>query len=204
MVATPVIVGLTGGIACGKSSVSGILRGLNVPVIDADLLARELTQIGTPAYRAIVDYFGSPCKQADGNLDRNYLRHRIFSDPKAKTWLEGLLHPLIFDACLKALSALPPKTAYAVLDIPLLIESKLAYPIQAIWVVDTEPSIQESRLKKRDNLTQSQIKAIIEAQASRETRLKKADVIIQNNKTLKELQASVIQLHEKMLRKSAS
>jgi dephospho-CoA kinase len=202
-VAAPYVVGLTGGIACGKSSVSAVLRQQGVPVIDADTLARSLTVPQTPAYCAITDYFGPACLNPDGTLNRAYLRTRIFTNASEKQWLEALLHPLIFEACLQALVALPPETVYVVLDIPLLIESKLTYPVNAVWVVDATPARQKARLKNRDDLSPSIIQAILAAQASRSLRLQKADVLIKNNKTLKELQAFVIDLHEKMLRKHA-
>lgn len=199
--AKPYVVGLTGGIGCGKSSVTAILRQQGVPVIDADMLARALTLPGTPAFKAITDYFGSACLNQDGTLNRAYLRTRIFTNPMEKQWLEELLHPLIFKACLETLATLSPDAVYVVLDIPLLIESKLTYPIDSLWVVDTEPALQEARLKKRDDLDPSIIKAMLTAQAPRSTRRAKADVLIENNKTLKELQQFVINLHKKMLRK---
>jgi dephospho-CoA kinase len=203
LVAKPYVIGLTGGIACGKSSVSAVLRQQGVPVIDADTLARELTVPKTPAYHAIRDYFGPACLNPDGTLNRAYLRTHIFTNTADKQWLEALLHPLIFQACLDALAALSPETVYAVLDIPLLIESKLKYPIDAIWVVDTTPKQQKARLHNRDDLSPSIIQAILAGQAPRALRLQKADVLIKNNKTLKELQAFVINLHEKTLRKCA-
>ena len=203
MVAAPYVVGLTGGVACGKSSVSAVLREQGVPVIDADTLARQLTLPETPAYQAIIDYFGPQALNQDGTLNRSHLRTRIFTNPTEKQWLEDLLHPLIFKACLDALAALPPNTPYAVLDIPLLVESKLAYPVDTIWVVDTEPDLQKARLKNRDDLTPSIIQAMLDAQASRQLRLQKAQVCIQNNKTLEDLKDTVIALHKKMLRKDA-
>jgi dephospho-CoA kinase len=202
-VAKPYVIGLTGGIACGKSSVSAILRQRGVPIIDADVISQSLTAKDTPAYHAIVRYFGTACLNQDGTLNRRYLRTRIFSNQVDKQWLEALLHPLIFKACLKALTALPPDTAYVVLDIPLLIESKLAYPVDSIWVVDTEPTLQEKRLKKRDKLSSAAIAAMLAAQTSPAIRREKADVLIENNKSLKELAQFVINLHEKMLRKHA-
>lgn len=201
MVAAPYVVGLTGGIACGKSSVSAILRRQGVPVIDADALARSLTLPGTTAYHAIVNHFGTACLNKDGSLNRRYLRTKIFSNLTEKEWIEALLHPLIFEACLKDLAALPSDTVYAVLDIPLLLESKLVYPVDTLWVVDTEPKLQMERLKNRDDLTPSLIQAMLTAQIPRSTRLQKADLVIHNDKTLEDLQQFVIALHEKILRK---
>jgi dephospho-CoA kinase len=199
-VAAPYVVGLTGGIACGKSSVCAILRQQGVPICDADALARSITEPTTLAYKMIVNHFGSACLNPDKTLDRRYLRTRIFSDPTERKWLENLLHPLIHEACLQTLMQLPPDTAYVVLDIPLLTESQLHYPVDTIWVVDAKPEIQQARLRARDTLSESLISAILSAQAPRAERLAKANVIIENNQSLADLQRVVLALHKKILK----
>ena len=196
------VIGLTGGIASGKSTVTKILRAWGVPVIDADQLARESLRPQTAAWQAVVDHFGPAYNLPNGQLNRAALRERIFLNPEDKHWLETLLHPLIHDLCLKRLSALPKDTPYAVLEIPLLLESKISYPTNQIWVVDCSPETQIQRLQERDHTSVALAKHILTQQLSRDQRLAKADVIINGELPLPLLIEKIHQLHEKTRKKA--
>lgn len=193
------IIGLTGGIACGKSLVAQALRDLQVPVIDLDQIARDCLQPNTPAYRAVIDHFGPAYLNSDHTLNRAALRKRIFQDLAAKVWLEALLHPLIHQICLERLRSLSADQPYVVLDIPLLLESQLPYPVDQIWVVDCEPEQQISRLVARDGISPVLAKRMVEQQTARSTRLARASVVLYNQGRPKELFEQVRLIHQKTL-----
>jgi dephospho-CoA kinase len=195
------IVGLTGGIGCGKSTVTALFANLGVQFVDADIVAREVVQPGQPCYQAIVQQFGAEIRNADQSLNRSTLRERIFSNAADKQWLEQLLHPAIRQQLVAQLAALT--SPYALLVAPLLLENKLQYLVQRVLVIDLPASLQLSRAMARDNASAQQISAIMAAQISRSERLKLADDIITNDSTLAELAPRVAALHQQYLQLAA-
>lgn len=187
------VVGLTGGIGSGKSVVAKIFADKSVPIIDADITAREITQKGTPALASIVEHFGVNILLPDGSLDRKALRQLIFSDKKQRLWLEELLHPLIrieMHNQIKNFSA-----PYCIAVIPLLLEVEFYSFINRILVVDTKESIQIERVQIRDQINPVEIQAIIDSQAKAQDRRAKAHDIIVNDGTIADLLPQVEKLH---------
>jgi len=191
------IVGVTGGIGCGKSAVTDRFAALGVPVIDADRVARTVVEPGQPALVEIVEQFGAAALNADGTLNRAWLREAIFADPQAKTTLEQILHPRIRAEMHHQLEQFD--TAYAIFSIPLLFETGQDKHVNRILVVDCPPELQLSRVTRRDQTGEAQTKAIIASQIAREQRLAKADDIIDNSGSLDDLQEAIEQLHRKYL-----
>jgi len=188
------IIGLTGGIASGKSEVSRRFQALGIDVIDADLYARIVVEPGTPALAAIAEHFGTDYLQTNGELDRAKLRARIFSDPEAKHWLEELLHPLVNRLIRTALTQAKPP--YTILSSPLLLETSQHQLVDRILVVDTSESHQLERASLRDKSNQEQITRIMAAQLSRADRCNRANDIIQNHGSLTELDKQINKLHQ--------
>ncbi len=193
------IIGLTGGIGSGKTTVSQYFEKLGVPVIDADQLTRELVAPGQPALKEIAEQLGADLLTTDGKLDRPRLRERIFTHPEQRQILEAILHPLAREAALQRLIALrksvcPP--TYVILSAPLLIESGWTDLVDRILVVDTSPAQQRQRASQRDGLSTAQINTVIHSQTDRDTRLAVADDIIHNNTDLPALQSQVTSLHQ--------
>ncbi|MBR9858667.1 MAG: dephospho-CoA kinase [Gammaproteobacteria bacterium] len=192
------IVGLTGGIGSGKSTVADFFAELGVDIVDADIIAREVVAPGEPALAAIAARFGPEIIAKDGSLDRRELRQRVFANPADKDWLNALLHPLIRERMISACAA--ARSAYCLLVVPLLVEKKLTSLCQRVLVVDVNPETQLERTVKRDNSNETQIRAIMAAQASREQRLAAADDVLDNNGTdLDHIRAEVARLHRKYL-----
>lgn len=191
------VVGITGGIGSGKSAVSDRLAEKNIPVIDADIVAREVVMPGKPALAAIVKRFGSDILLEDGSLNRARLRTIVFASEKERNWLEQLLHPQIRDSILEKLETL--SADYAVLSSPLLLETDQHLLVNHIVVVDTTEELQIARTTVRDNNSEEQVRAIIAAQMPREERLSKADTVLQNTGDRTELDATVATLHKKLL-----
>ena len=186
-------IGLTGGVACGKSTVAEMLKAAGAHVLDADVIARELVAPGSPALRAIIAHFGPAFSAPGGGLDRAALRARIFADPAAKTWLEALLHPLIRATFMTASAALAeqhPQTPL-VWVVPLLVENDYRPLLDQVLVVDCPRSIQVERLRARPGWTKEQVTAVLAAQCDRAARNAAADWIITNEGTLTELQTQV-------------
>lgn len=189
------VVGLTGGIATGKSTVAILFTKLGVPVIDADAIARDLTKPNSPAFDAIVNHFKPSLLQPDGTLNRSKLRDIVFSNEKDRRWLEALLHPLIEEEIKKQLQ--PLKAPYCIVVIPLLVEVEPYSFIDRILVIDTPEALQIERAMQRDRAPISQIKAIMKTQAKRHHRLAKAQDIILNTSSLTALETQVKKLHDK-------
>ncbi len=183
-------IGLTGGIASGKSAVAGRLAELGAVIIDSDVLAREVVQPGTPGLAAVVARFGSGVLAADGSLDRAALGAVVFADPQARAALEAIIHPAV-RARAAALSAAAPAGAVVVQVIPLLVEAGLADAFDQVVVVDVDPDLQMERLQRRNRYSREEAAARIAAQAPRDVRLAQADVVIENSGTLAELYAQV-------------
>ena len=196
------IVGLTGGIGSGKSTVTALFTELGVQHVDADIVAREVVMPGTPCLAQIAAHFGDSVLLHNGELDRANLRQRIFTNAADKAWLEQLLHPAIRQQLLAQLQAL--SSPYALLVAPLLLENKLQRYVQRVLVVDVSEATQLARTMARDNADAQQIKSIIAAQISRQQRLQQADDIISNDSTAEALKQQVANLHQQYLRMAAS
>lgn len=192
------VVGLTGGIGSGKSTVSQLFAELGVPISDADLAARAVVEPGQPALKAIAEHFGAQFIRADGSLNRPRMRQAVFSDTEKKAWLEALLHPLIMETLKRELSQ--ARGHYAILSSPLLFETKQNILTQRNVVVDTTQEQQIARSTMRDNNDAEQIRAIIRTQLSRDKRLALADDIVDNTGDLEETKRQVLELHHKYLR----
>lgn len=172
-------IGLTGGIGCGKSTVTQLFSDLAIPIIDADNIAHQLVAIGQPALLQIELLFGSQVLNNDGSLNRAYLRDCIFSNTEQKTALEALLHPLIFQEIDSELAKL--NQAYCIIAIPLLFETHQVNKVHRVLVVDCPIEMQLQRVQQRDNNSFEKIQAIINSQVSREFRHSHADDIIDNS-----------------------
>lgn len=188
-------VGLTGGIASGKSVVADQFALLGVPVIDADCIARELVAPGQPALATVIAHFGAALLNPDGSLNRARLRQQVFADAKARAWLDALLHPLIYTQ-MQALRAANP-APYGLLVVPLLFETGRQTWVDRVLVVTATPQQQRQRLVLRDSISELQISQMLAAQCSSEARLKHADDIIDNTSDISELAAQVYRLHQK-------
>jgi len=188
-------IGLTGGIASGKSSVANQFAALAVPIIDTDQIARELVIPGQPALQGIVEHFGTQALHADGQLNRAWLRQRIFNDAHERAALNAIMHPRIRGRVVDELDKLT--TAYAIVVVPLLIESQNYDDlVQRVLVVDLDETEQLRRLIARDPIDQTQAQAIIKAQATRAQRLDRADDVINNNGATDQLTVQINRLHE--------
>jgi dephospho-CoA kinase len=194
-------VGLTGGIASGKSTAAKFFGALGVPILDSDQIAREVVEPGQPPLERLVARFGASILTPDGHLDRPALRDIVFSDPKARADLEALTHPAI-GAALEARSA-TAGGPYQILVIPLLVEKHLGSQVNRVLVVDCDEALQIRRLRARDGSTPEQAQAILDAQVSRSTRLKAADDVIANDADMSAVSAQVTALHARYLELAA-
>jgi len=186
-------VGLTGGIACGKSTVANLFAALGATLVDTDLLAREVVAPGSPLLPQIGRHFGPDVLQKDGSLDRARLRERVFANPAERQWLEQLTHPAI-----RALTDERCQSAtgkYVIVAIPLLVETQGADRFDRVLVVDCDPKIQLARLQARDGSTSQQAAQLLAAQVTREQRLAVADDVIENNGDIAALRDQVEKLH---------
>lgn len=190
-------VGLTGGIASGKSTVADLFAALGVPVIDTDLIARDIVAPGTPGLRALVAAFGSGIVLPDGSLDRRALRSLVFADPGRRQQLESILHPLI----LERMEALCTTSGgpYQLLVIPLLLESGLENRVDRVLVVDCSEAVQRERLMVRDGESAAAADRILAAQLDRQARLAGADDVLTNTGTQDDLRRRVLALHASYL-----
>lgn len=188
------VVGLTGGIACGKTTVATLFSECGIDVIDTDLIARDVVAPGSPGLQAITAQFGSDLIGDNGELDRRQLRKMIFAAPEAKQWLETLLHPLIRKQCELAVNH--SKSPYAILAIPLLYETWPHPLVNRVLVVDCEQALQWQRLVERDHISPELATQMLTQQATREQRLSIADDVIENNMDLTTLAQRVQALHK--------
>lgn len=192
-----VVIGLTGGIGSGKTTVANVFAEYGIDLIDADIIARDVVAIGSRGLSRIIEKFGNSILLADGNLDRSQLRTVIFSDPQHKDWLNQLLHPLIREQMLADIDR--ATSPYCLLIIPLMVENNLQTLTDRLLVVDVDQQTQIMRTQQRDNVSLEQIKSILTAQASRQQRLDAADDIICNNGDNQALLTQVAQLHQHYL-----
>ncbi|WP_394145761.1 dephospho-CoA kinase [Vibrio atypicus] len=194
----PFVVGLTGGIASGKTTVANLFnQQYNIDIVDADIVAREVVEPNSKGLNAIVDKFGRSILRNDGTLDRAKLREIIFAHPDEKEWLNQLLHPMIRAKMLDDLDK--TRSEYALLVIPLMAENGLQSLADTVIVVDVEEETQLRRTIERDNVDHKQAKAILASQATREQRLAIADHVIKNDTENQKLLPQITELHQKFL-----
>lgn len=194
-------IGLTGGIASGKSTVTQRFAELGIPVIDADVASRSVVEPGEPGLARVVERFGPQVLDAEGRLDRRALRSVIFNDSAARQALEAILHPLVrADMERQAAAAQGP---YVVMAIPLLIEGGNPHQrVDRVLVVDADEALQIQRVQMRDGASAEQARAILASQASRTARLAAADDVLSNTGSVAELRQAVDLLHEQYLQLS--
>ncbi len=190
-------VGLTGGVASGKSTVAAMLAELGAVVIDADAIAREVVAKGTPGLDAVVAEFGTELLTVDGELDRPAMGRLVFGDEDARRRLEGIVHPLVFERYAE-LEASAPEGALVVHDIPLLAESGRAEDFDAVVVVDVPRELQVERMLRDRGWTLEDAESRIAAQATREQRLALATHVVENTGSLEQLRARVAEVHAEL------
>lgn len=188
------IVGLTGGIGSGKSTIAGAFKRLGVRVIDADQASRAVVEPGSDALSAIINHFSDDQLLIDGQLNRAVLREIIFNNPEQKVWLEELLHPLIGEWITMQIQQ-PSSSPYVILESPLLFETDQYKSVNTSLLVDLSPELQKHRASKRDGVTTEQIQAIIDTQMSRERKISVANYIFDNSLTLESIDKRVLDLH---------
>lgn len=191
------IVGLTGGIGSGKTTVANLFAELGITLIDADIIARELVAPNSKGHQLIVDKFGQQILLSDGQLNRKKLREHVFNHNDDRIWLNNLLHPMVRNEML--LQAKTAITPYAIMVIPLLFENGLETIVDRVLVVDLSETLQLERTSIRDQTEKDQVKAIVKHQINREQRLAKANDIINNQGQIAALKTQVLALHEKYL-----
>jgi dephospho-CoA kinase len=191
------IIGLTGGIGSGKSTVADYFAQHGIPVIDADQLARELVVPGSPALNEIINLFGPNILLPDGNLDRHQLRRRVFADPAQKRRLEAILHPRVYTELGYRTQAL--RTPYCIWVVPLLLETGGTALVDRVLVVDAPESLQRQRVLRRAGMDETTLEAILSSQVNRAERLSAADDVVVNNSDLSQLQQQVTALHHRYL-----
>lgn len=195
------IVGLTGGIGCGKSTIASLFADLGVPIVDADIVARQVVEKGSPLLAKIAQHFGQEILLATGELDRAALRQRVFADPQEKAWLNQLLHPAIREEMLRQLKQ--TAAPYVLWVVPLLLENHLETYCDRILVIDVSEETQIQRATQRDQNSAALIRKIMQSQVSRQQRLAKADDVISNELPLEQnltyLQTEVQKLHQHYL-----
>jgi dephospho-CoA kinase len=184
-------IGLTGGIGSGKSEVARRFDALGIPVIDTDVLAREIVAPGQPLLVAILDVFGEDLRLKDGSLDRRTLRTRVFQQPELRKRLEAMTHPAIAQAVEERVAALPASTPYVVLVIPLLFEAGWQKKVDRVLVVDCPEAVQVERILRRDGVAIELARTMVHSQASRDQRRRGTDDVIDNGGDTASLDARV-------------
>lgn len=196
------VVGLTGGIGSGKTTVANLFAAEGITLVDADIVAREVVAPGSEGLEAIVTHFGAEILTPEGELDRAKLRQRIFSHPEEREWLNQLLHPMIRQEMLAQVEK--ATSAYVIMVVPLLFENGLDRLVNRTLVVDISPELQINRTVKRDNVDASQVNNIISSQCSRSEKLARADDIIDNQGEISTLKREVLALHQRYLQLSGT
>jgi len=191
-------IGLTGGIGCGKTTVSQLFENKDIPVIDADEIAHAIVQKGAPALALLSNSFGENILNTDGSLNRNHLRELVFNHPDEKEKLEGILHPLIYKEMFQQLKH--HDSPYGILSIPLLFETRQQSKVDRIVVIDCPEETQKQRVRARDQLSDTMIDSIMNSQCSRSFRRKHADDILNNDSTLANLEDATHHLHKLYLK----
>jgi dephospho-CoA kinase len=191
------VLGLTGGIGCGKTAVSNMFEELGITIVDADIIARQVVAPNTIGLNKIVSYFGNEILMPDGTLNRAVLRERIFANNDDKEWLNELLHPLIRNKILTDLNT--ATSTYVVLVAPLLFVNSLDKYCNQTLLIDVPNSVQIERTTQRDNVSVEQVKSIIAAQMPREHKQQKADAILNNDRDLALVKTDLLRLHKNYL-----
>ena len=191
------VLGVTGGIGSGKSAATEIFSSLGIKIVDADVLSRVPVQKGESGLLEIEKRYGKEILLSSGDLDRKKLREIIFEKEEEKDWLENLLHPLIADLIVEEIKSSTSK--YTILASPLLFETKQSSYCNEVLVIDVSEEVQILRTKTRDNVSEEQVKTIILSQINRSERLRLATHIIENEKTLDDLEKAVKELHQKLI-----
>ncbi len=185
------VVGLTGGIGSGKSTVSSLLAAKGAVIVDADEVVREQQRPGTPVFDAMVERFGPGIVAGDGTLDRAAVADIVFADPQALADLNNIVHPAVGAAIARQMEELSATDAVVVLDVPLLVEASRGYPLAGLIVVDVDPDIAVERLVMQRGMTEEDARSRMSRQASREERRARADVVIDNRGTPSDLARQV-------------
>ena len=194
------VLGVTGGIASGKTTVARMLAELGAPIIDFDLLARDVVAPGEPAFREVVDYFGEGVIGEDGNLDRKWLSGIVFRDSSKRRILEGITHPRILAAFIRQVTQMAEKNPQGIVQavIPLLFEVHLEPLVHKVLVVYVSPDTQVDRLMKRDRISREEARRILDAQMPIDEKAARADFVIHNEGNLDETRKEVHALWNKL------
>ncbi len=171
-------VGLTGGIASGKTTISRLFEELGITVIDTDTISHELMKPGQPAYQQSIEHFGQVIVNDDSTINRRLLREKVFNQPDEKKWLEEMIHPLIWEEAEKAISS--AKSEYVILVVPLMFETGFQHMLDHVIAIDCPASVQKSRLMQRDNIDPDLAGKMIATQMSNKERISRADSVIHN------------------------
>lgn len=196
----PYIVALSGGIASGKSTVANLFSQLGVPIVDADIIARQVVKKGTFALSQITEHFGRQILLADGELNRAKLRDIIFHSEQQRQWINQLLHPIIQQETQQQITQI--NYPYVIWAVPLLIENNLQQYANRVLIIDTPPDLQLARLLKRDNISENLAKSMLSSQISNAQRVSFADDVIVNDGHTSALTSQVEHLHTKYLKLS--
>ena len=189
------IIGLTGGIGSGKSAAAALFKDIGVDLIDADDLARDSLSINSEGYKLFIEEFGDKYLDENKNINRELIRKLIFNDSDAKSKLESIIHPIVRSGIETFIKN--KKSDYCIIVVPLIFETNSSKIYDRVLVIDCDVDVQISRTTKRDNETKSEIKKIINKQATREQRLSIADEVIVNNGSLDLLRNEVLKIHKK-------
>jgi dephospho-CoA kinase len=195
-------IGLTGGIASGKTTISELFAQLGIPVIDTDLISRRLLEINQPGYQAVVQHFGDDIILENREIDRTRLRRLVFTDSEEKKWLESVLHPAIYQKTRELIDR-SKHADYILVVVPLLFEAGFRDLVDRTLVIDCSANIQITRLITRDKINRQLADNMLAQQSSNQARLKQADDVIKNNSN-QSLKSKVIELHQKYRELSAS
>jgi len=198
------LVGLTGGIGAGKSTVAARLVERGAVLIDADVIAREVVAAGTSGLAAVVDRFGPDVLLPDGSLDRPALARIVFADAEARAALNAITHPLVAEEIASRLAALADFPGVVVVDVPLLVEAQVDRGYQAVVVVAARPAVQLERLTRDRGMDEAEARARIAAQASLEERLARATHVIWNEGSLEDLRARTDEVADDLLARAAA
>jgi dephospho-CoA kinase len=190
------VIGLTGGIGSGKSTVSALLAERGAVVVDADEIVREVQKPGTPVFAAMVERFGPGIVAGDGGLDRAAVADRVFNDSQALADLNDIVHPAVGREIAERMAALAETDEVVVLDVPLLVESPNAYPVAGLLVVDVDPEVAVRRLVQHRGMREADVRARMSRQAIRDERLARADRVIDNSGTPGDLAVAVVEAWE--------
>jgi dephospho-CoA kinase len=185
------VIGLTGGIGSGKSTVSALLAAKGAVVVDADAIVRDVQQPGTAVFEKMVERFGPGIVAGDGTLDRTAVADIVFGDPEALADLNAIVHPAVGAEIMQRMQQLAETDEIVILDVPLLVESKNAYPVAGLLVVDVDPEVAVSRLVEHRGMREEDVRARMARQATRQERLARADRVIDNSGSVEELATQV-------------